>query len=148
MSTSAPAFASGARSIDDLERAVGAARRERREEAALLTSGLFGKTVCVEPVRTFAPFTLERFMPSFDLAEECHIGERIVRADGTLEYLKTFRLSQAQVRRGYLLQQLARAAWCLEDAAALLSCTQDELVKRLVNAGFGYLLKRRLVARR
>ncbi len=35
--------------------------------------------------------------------EECHIGERIVREDGTLEYLKTFRLSAAQVRRAYQL---------------------------------------------
>lgn len=142
---SAPGFPTNVTSIAELERAVAAVRADLREEAELLTAGLFGKKVTVEAVRTFAPFTLERFLPTFDLSEECHIGERIVRSDGTLEYMKTFRLSQAQVRRGYLLQKLAEAEWNLDAAAKLFSCTRDELVKRVVNAGFEYLLKRHLV---
>ncbi len=136
-----------ARSVDDLERAVANVRAELVSQAELLTLGLFGKTVTVESIRSFSPFALERFLPVFDLSEECHIGERIVRKDGTLEYMKTFRLSQAQIRRGYLLSKLAEAEWNLEAAAALLGCTYDALVKRVVNAGFGYLLKRHLVLR-
>jgi hypothetical protein len=136
-----------ATTIDDLERAVAEVRRETREEAALLTSGLFGKTVSAERVRSFSPFVLERFLPSFQLSEECHIGERIVQDDGTLEYMKTFRLSQAQIRRGHLLSTLARANWDLSAAAELFACTRDELVKRIVNADLGYLLKRHLVER-
>ena len=136
-----------ATTIDDLERAVADVRRETMEEAALLTSGLFGKEVCVERIRSFAPFVLERFLPTFQLSEECHIGERIVRADGTLEYMKTFRLSQAQIRRGYLLSTLARANWDLSAAAELFACSRDDLVKRIVNADLGYLLKRHLVER-
>jgi transcriptional regulator with GAF, ATPase, and Fis domain len=76
-------------------------------------------------------------MPS----EENHLGEAIVHEDGTLEYLKTYRLSAAQTRRAYLLQQLALSGWKLADAAERLNATQDELVVRLRNAGFGYLLK-------
>ena len=108
-----------ATTIDDLERAVADVRRETAEEAALLTSGLFGKEVSVERIRSFSPFVLERFLPSFQLSEECHIGERIVRDDGTLEYMKTFRLSQAQIRRGHLLSTLARANWDLSAVAEL-----------------------------
>jgi len=72
---------------------------------------------------------------------ECHIGERIVREDGTLEYLKTYRLSAAQVRRAYLLEQLAAAEWNMQRAAAALRCTEKDLAQRLVSAGFGFLLK-------
>jgi hypothetical protein len=72
---------------------------------------------------------------------ECHLGERIVRADGTLEYLKTYRLSAAQVRRAYLLEQLAAAEWNMAQAAASLRCSVTELAQRLVGVGFGYLLK-------
>jgi hypothetical protein len=140
------AFAKAA-TIDDLERAVADVRRETAEEAALLTSGLFGKEVSVERIRAFAPFILERFLPTFQLSEECHIGERIVRDDGSLEYMKTFRLSQAQIRRGHLLSTLARANWDLSAAAELFACSRDELVKRIVNADLGYLLKRQLVER-
>jgi len=32
-------------------------------------------------------FSLERFVPVFDPDVECHLGERMVREDGTLEYL-------------------------------------------------------------
>jgi hypothetical protein len=74
-------------------------------------------------------------------SEENHVGEAIVGEDGTLEYLKTYRLSAAQTRRAYLLQQLASAGWKLDAAAESLHATQDELILRLRNAGFGYLLK-------
>ena len=40
------------------------------------------------------------------LHEENHIGELIRRDDGSIEYLKTFRLSDVQARRAHLLQQL------------------------------------------
>ncbi|WP_394825064.1 ARPP-2 domain-containing protein [Pendulispora albinea] len=127
-------------SISDLRAEVARARGEWEEYARLLADGLFRREVRVETVRSMAPFRLERFMPDFDPDEECHLGERIVRDDGTVEYMKTFRLSAAQVRRAHLLEQLARAGWNLGDAAARLRCTRDELVKRLDNAGFGYLL--------
>lgn len=64
-----------------------------------------------------------------------------MRGDGTLEYLKTYRLSAAQTRRAYLIKQLAHAEWNLERAAGNLKTTRDDLVARLSNAGFGYLLK-------
>ena len=108
--------------------------------------GLFRREVHVERVRTMHPFRLERFAPDFDPDEECHIGEQIVRDDGTVEYMKTFRLSATQVRRAFLLGQLAEAQWNLERAAARLKCTRDDVIKRLDNAGFGYLLKPHLLA--
>lgn len=117
--------------------------RVRTEDAGTslaLAAGLLERPVCTEVVRTTKPFVLERFLPTFDPREECHLGERIVRDDGTLEYLKTFRLSQAQVRRAFLLEQLAACEWQLDAVLATLGCTLHELVIRLRNAGFGYLL--------
>lgn len=137
----APLDGRGAETLDELAARVARVRDEWATYGALLASGLVGRTVKVERVRRMAPFSLERFVPIFDPEVECHIGERIVRDDGTLEYLKTFRLSAAQIRRAYLLQQLAAADWHLERAAELLRTTPRDLAQRLVSAGFGYLIK-------
>jgi hypothetical protein len=135
----------GVRDVDDLARRVVDVRAQWTAYTSSLTTGLFAREVRAETVRRMGRFTLERFLPTFELDEEHHIGERIVRADGTLEYMKTMRLSQAQVRRAYLLGQLADAEWDLEAAAVKLRCSKDELVKRLANAGLGYILKAHLV---
>jgi hypothetical protein len=134
------------KSVAELRAAVAQTRRDWTEFGELLSAGLLQREVRFETVRTLGAFTLERFIADLDPNEECHIGERIVREDGTLEYLKTFRLSAAQVRRGHLLKQLAAADWSLEACAELLRCTKDELVRRLSNAGFGYILKPHVLA--
>ncbi|WP_394845569.1 hypothetical protein LZC95_52130 [Pendulispora brunnea] len=139
----AEATIDGARvsTLAELRVEVARVRRDWIEYTHLLADGFFRREVRTETVRRLTPFRLERFMPEFDPDQECHIGERIVRDDGTLEYMKTFRLSAAQVRRAYLLEQLSRAGWHLETAAERLRCSRQEIVQRLENAGFGYLLK-------
>ncbi|CNF49171.1 Uncharacterised protein [Mycobacterium tuberculosis] len=82
-----------------------------------------------------------RFLPSFALRDENHIGEAITDADGRVAYLKSFRLSDAQVRRGYLLRRLAEHDWRLGAAAAALGADRAALALRLERAGFGYLLR-------
>ncbi len=131
----------GVRTLAELGERVARVRADWRAYTDLLAGGLFDRDVRVERVRDMGPFCLERFVPVFDPDLECHLGERIVRADGTLEYLKTFRLSAAQIRRAYLLEQLSAAAWNLEEAAVALRTTVTGLAQRLVTAGFGYLLK-------
>jgi hypothetical protein len=137
-------------SFDDLAREMDVVRASWKDHADLLAGGLFGREVSLERMRDAKAgggqsFVLERFLPRLDPNEECHIGERIVRSDGTLEYLKTFRLSHAQVRRAYLLEQLAAAEWNLDGAAERLRTTKRDVMDRLVHAGFGYLLKPHLV---
>lgn len=90
--------------------------------------------------RTADLFTLQRFITDLQLKSKNHIGEAIVRADGQLEYLKTYRLSEAQTRRAYLLSQLATHGWNLNDTAAALNQSREDFVYRLEKAGFGYLL--------
>lgn len=131
----------GVTTLAELAARVAQVRADWHGWGTLLADGLFGQPIYVEPVRSMGPFQLERFVPSFDPDRECHIGERIVRDDGSLEYLKTYRLSTIQIRRAYLLQQLAASRWNLAHAAEELMCTEDQLKVRLVNAGFGYLLK-------
>jgi transcriptional regulator with GAF, ATPase, and Fis domain len=60
---------------------------------------------------------------------------------GRLAYLKTFRLSAAQTRRGHLLASLARHDWNLDDTATALGTTREDLVTRMERAGFGLLLR-------
>lgn len=129
-------------SLADLRAAVTGMRRDWSEFATLLASGAEGREITVEPVHRLAPFSLERFVTPLRLHEENHIGERILRADGTLEYLATYRLSDAQSRRAHLLTALAAHEWHLDSTAAALASTREELVRRLENAGFGYILSR------
>jgi hypothetical protein len=104
--------------------------------------GLLRTNVSSTPVYEAGHFTLERFVTSLEPSAENHIGEMILREeDGTIEYLKTYRLSAAQTRRAYLLKQLSAAGWNLDDAARNLRTTKPELIVRINNAGFGHLLK-------
>ncbi len=68
-------------------------------------------------------------------------GESIRGPDGETAYLKTFRLSDAQVRRGHLLDTLDRHDWDLEASAQALEGTRRQLVDRLEQAGFGEMLR-------
>jgi hypothetical protein len=138
--------ASRVSSLAELRGEVERLRREWADFAGFMAGGLFGVEVAASPVYEAGPFRLERFVTGLDPSEENHLGELIVREDGTLEYLKTYRLSAAQTRRAYLLKQLAAAAWHLEDAARNLRTTREELIVRMQKAGFGYLLKEEVLA--
>ncbi len=126
-------------SLADLRRAMDTMRADWASFHGAMAEGLLEKPLRGEALYQAGPFHLQRFVTDLDLASENHIGEAIVREDGALEYLKTFRLSAAQSRRAFLLSKLADHAWKLDDAAASLSCTKEELVRRFVDAGFGYL---------
>lgn len=143
--TEAPLDVSSVTSWDTLEVAMERVRADFHAHAELMVQGLFGRPVEIEVVRSMRAFTLQRFLPEFDPNEECHIGERIVRADGTLEYMKTFRLSHAQVRRAFLLKTLASVEWNVAAAAIKLGTTTKDFLQRMVNAGFGYVLKPHIV---
>lgn len=129
------------RSLADLrEEAV----RQEREWASfhdtVMAAGMLSAPDRVDEVYRFGRFTLSRFLPSFARRQENHIGETIT-FDGGLAYLKTFRLSEAQSRRGYLLSRLAAHDWNLANTAAALGTDPAALGLRLERAGFGHLLR-------
>ncbi|WP_437638178.1 ARPP-2 domain-containing protein [Sorangium sp. So ce854] len=127
-------------SLDDLRAALGRARAEAGALHVDTAAGLIGRPIAAERVYRAGPFSLQRFMTELDPALDNHIGEAIVRDDGTLEYAKTYRLSAGQVRRARLLQQLAARAWNLDATAAALRITRDQLLRRIDGEGFGYLI--------
>jgi hypothetical protein len=128
-------------SLEDLRAAVERMRHDWAEFQGFMAGGVFGPEVTTTTVYEAGPFHLRRFVTRLVPSEENHVGELIQREDGTLEYLKTYRLSAAQTRRAYLLKQLSLADWNMERAAVSLKTTKDDLMVRLQNAGFGYLLK-------
>ncbi|MEV4252591.1 hypothetical protein AB0J52_05420 [Spirillospora sp. NPDC049652] len=97
-----------------------------------------------EEVQRMRDARLYRFLPSFTPGRPNHIGEQITVGRGQgqrLAYLKTFRLSETQVRRGHLLSRLAAHEWRLDETAAALGVGEAALALRLQNAGFGFLLR-------
>ncbi|MFF5212906.1 hypothetical protein [Streptosporangium sp. NPDC000396] len=126
-------------------------RRQRDEWAAfhddVMAGGLLDTDYTFGQVYRMGPFTLSRFLPPFHRQRENHIGETITDADGRLAYLKTFRLSENQVRRGHLLTCLAAGDWHLETTAAALDLTAAQLALRIESAGFGALLRQDVLDR-
>jgi hypothetical protein len=127
-------------SLADLRTALSAMRQEWESFQVLMADGLLGREVNPQRIYRAGPFQLLRFMPDLSPMRENHIGESILREDGTVEYLKTYRLSEAQRKRAYLLSQLAGHNWNVEATAKALKQSQEDFVLRLENAGFGYLL--------
>ena len=130
-------------SLSDLRSEVDRLRQDWADFVQeVMGGGLLKTSVSSTPVYEAGPLTLERFITSLEPSAENHVGEMIVRdEDGTLEYLKTYRLSAAQTKRAYLLKQLAAAGWNLDSAAHNLRTTKPGLLVRLHNAGFEHLLK-------
>ncbi|WP_067825360.1 ARPP-2 domain-containing protein [Actinomadura kijaniata] len=139
---SVPLDATAVRSLADLRAQAGARWREWAAfHDEVMAGGLFDPDGSLEDVQYLKGFTLKRFLPSFTPRRENHIGEVIVGEDGRVAYLKSFRLSEAQIRRGYLITRLAANDWRLSDAAADLGTDEASLALRLERAGFGHLLR-------
>ncbi|MFJ5706948.1 ARPP-2 domain-containing protein [Streptomyces sp. NPDC093105] len=134
--------AGGIRDLADLR----AAAREQERRWAVAHDGLMARDLLETPyaferVYRMGSFALYRFLPPFARdGREQHIGELITDHRGRTAYLKTFRLSEAQVRRGYLLRRLASCDWHPGRTAEALGIARDELVRRIRSAGFGALL--------
>ncbi|MER6073618.1 hypothetical protein ABT187_33225 [Streptomyces sp. NPDC001817] len=106
-----------------------------------MATGLLEHTYTWQPVHRMGRFTLSRFLPPFRPKQDNHIGETITDDSGRIAYLKTFRLSETQVRRGHLLSRLAANDWHLANTASDLGINESQLGLRLESAGFGYLLR-------
>ncbi|MBB4919670.1 ARPP-2 domain-containing protein [Streptosporangium saharense] len=126
--------------------------REQREGWAafhdrVMADGLLGADYTYQRVHTMGRYRLSRFLPSFERQRENHIGELITDDTGRLVYLKTFRLSENQVRRGHLLTRLAACGWNLAETAAALDVTERQLALRIEAVGFGHLLRQDVLDR-
>jgi hypothetical protein len=129
-------------SVADLRAQLAQARADWADFHTLMAGGLVAAPgLTVTPAYRMGRYTLARFLPALDPDTENHIGETITDHNGQLAYLKTFRLSAAQTRRGHLLSQLATHGWDLDTTATALGTNRDGLVQRLDNAGFGHLLR-------
>ncbi len=132
--------------VRDLGELRAAARAQERAWAeahdTVFARELLDTSYAFDQVYRMKCFTLWRFLPPFvrDSGGQ-HIGETITDHKGRVAYLKTFRLSDAQIRRGHLLRTVAGAGWELDRAAAALGSSRQELVRRMRAAGFSALLK-------
>jgi hypothetical protein len=128
-------------SLDDLRLELALARADWTGQFHEMAEGLLEQPVTLEHVYRLGRHRMFRFLPEFRLHMENHIGELIRAPGGEVAYLHTFRLSEAQVRRGYLIATIAKHDWDLEAAAQAMGTTYSKLAAGLIRAGFGDLLK-------
>ncbi|WP_137989709.1 ARPP-2 domain-containing protein [Streptomyces vilmorinianum] len=142
--------AGSVRTLADLRAAARAQERAWAEaHDGLMARDLLDTSYAFERVYRMDSYDLYRFLPPFHRGgEEQHIGELIADHKGRTLYLKTFRLSENQIRRGHLLRRLADCDWHLEQTAEALGTTYAEVVRRVTAAGFGSLLNAHVIAQR
>jgi hypothetical protein len=128
-------------SLADLQLELARARADWSAQFHEMARGLLEQPVSLRHVYRLGRHRMFRFLPEFRLREENHIGELIRAPGGELAYLKTFRLSEPQVRRGYLLDTLARHDWDLDAAAEAMRTTKPNLLTGLERAGFSLMLR-------
>jgi hypothetical protein len=144
-----------ARIVDTTVRSLADLRAQARSQIGewaafhdqVMAGGLLGEDYAYQHVHRMGRYRLSRFLPPFERQRENHIGEVITDETGRLAYLKTFRLSENQVRRGHLLTRLAACGWNLSDTATALGVTEPQLGLRLQSAGFGFLLRQDVLDR-
>jgi hypothetical protein len=129
----------GVRTIADLRAALAAQERAWAEWYSHMASGLI-RDAMISGVYSMDGYRLERFVTTLARKGEHHAGERIVARDGTLAYLKSYRLGAQQARRAYLLKQLGANGWDLERAAVDSRLTELQFVDELRRAGFEWML--------
>lgn len=88
-------------------------------------------------------YELSTFLTDLAITEGQLAGERIVRSDGTLAYLKLSRLDAEQAERAQLLEVLARHEWDLHEAASSRNQSTWQLFRDFQDRGLGYLFKGR-----
>ncbi|GIH03523.1 hypothetical protein Rhe02_15900 [Rhizocola hellebori] len=129
-------------SLADLRASIVESQAQWEEFHRVMAGGLLdAEDLSFTKVNRVGRFTLSRFRPAFNPDVDNHIGETITDEAGRLVYLKTFRLSAAQTRRGHLLSQLAAHDWNLDETARALGADRQALTLRLDRAGFGHLLR-------
>ncbi|MEU6882731.1 hypothetical protein [Streptomyces sp. NPDC046712] len=138
------------RTLADLRAAARAQVRSWAEaHDGLMARDLLETSYAFERVYRMDSYDLYRFLPPFRRGgEEQHIGELIADHKGRTLYLKTFRLSENQIRKGHLLRRLADCDWHVGRTAEALGTTYAELVRRVEGAGLGSLLNAHVVAQR
>jgi len=132
----------GVETAETLRRSLAEARASWASFEVGMAAGLLGRAVDAQPVRHAGPFTLKRFLTGLEPAEEHHIGEAIVRnSTDELMYLKSYRLSAKQARRGQMLKTLAAHEWDLTRAAASEGRSKASFILNLERAELGFLLQ-------
>lgn len=127
--------------LADLRSAIVKMRSDWSSYQAWMANGLLNKKFNSQLVYTAGSFTLQRFMTNLELYDESHIGEAILRENGELEYLHTYRLSAAQTRRVYYLSKLAEHNWNVKETAKSLGYCKTGFINLMEAQGFGYLFR-------
>jgi hypothetical protein len=138
--------ASKVNNLTDLRTAVVQMRKDWASfNQSMMLNGLLDRQIHSQLVYTAGCFELQRFVTNVSLNnEENHIGEAIIRNNGELEYLHTYRLTAGQSHRVYYLKTLNENNWNLKETAKALGCPQEEFVRKMEREGFGYLFRQQI----
>lgn len=129
------------RDLVDLKAQISQVRTGWAEFQTLVTADLLGEDLRWTQVYRAGPFSLARFLPSFEPGTRAHVGEAILDDEGEVQYLRTVLLGDDMRERAWWLDRLAGVGWHLPTLAERLRLTEDQLKRKLVRAGWEALLR-------
>ena len=134
-------------SVADLRRIFAALQDSWANMHSEMADDLLGREVMARSCYRTHKFNIQTFITDYQENKDRNfIGEIITSASGQVEYMKTYRLSRAQLKRIRLLAALSDHDWHIETTAAFFGQSYDEFVLRLENASLSYLLRDYVVA--
>ncbi|WP_086932838.1 ARPP-2 domain-containing protein [Agarilytica rhodophyticola] len=128
-------------SHQDLHNLIEKTRKSAQQQYEGLLHDVLDREISSKVIKRLGKFRLQRFSTNFDTDKLNFIGEAITGPTGSLEYLKTYQLSNTQTRRAYILKTLAENDWNLEATGKTIGCSKKDIIRRLHQLGFAYLLK-------
>ena len=126
--------------LADLRAALSGARSDWAAFDRDLARSMIARPLLSQEVQKVRGLSLQRFTTALRKHEPNHVGEAVVTDSGALAYLKTFRLSRAQLQRARWLRDLSRERFNLELIANARGLTREVLISRLDDLGLSYLV--------
>ncbi len=108
-----------------------------------LADDLLERQIYCQQRRSLGPYTFYSFMTKLEESLENHLGEAMWRDNGELAYLKSYRLSHAQVRRARLLQGVAKTDWHLPSLAKDKNVSLTQLESEFISVGLEGIFRRK-----
>ena len=139
--------------LDDLEKEFEKVKKEWKEFQATMAWDIWNRSMFSEIAYKKGSYTLQRFIvnphPEIDDLSESlsqlqtkdahHIGEAILRGDGEIAYMKTYRLSRRQCNKLKYLSLLAKYNWNMRELYAGEGMDKLRFRNRLASVGLHYI---------
>lgn len=129
-------------SLNDLKKELGFMKTQLADFYSLMAESIFNQSIETRDNYTLGKYNMNRFITDINQGSEHHIGEMIKDESGEIQYMKTYLLSDLQIKRAKVLKALSVHYWHLEKTADYFKMSLAKFILDIEKIGFGYIIKK------